>query len=154
MPSSLRKDATITKQASALKVAEEEGPHAADQYTFPTLSQERAEAIADDLMMLASGDDRILILAAEIVLGVTPITLSRRGYERITPPTPSSTGYFATLTRTRRRASPSNAGSQTQRRAPHTSMRSANGNTSSKGGLSNDQGTRHPPMVGIRAEHR
>lgn len=39
-------------------------------HIFLEVSQDRAEELADDLMVLADGDDRILVIAAEIVLSV------------------------------------------------------------------------------------
>jgi hypothetical protein len=42
---------------------------------FPELRQDRAEALADDLMRLAEGDDRILLIAAEVAL---PVVMTKR----------------------------------------------------------------------------
>lgn len=44
---------------------------------FPALTEERAEEIADALMHHSPGDDRVLMLAVEIALGVEPCLKGR-----------------------------------------------------------------------------
>jgi hypothetical protein len=43
-----------------------------EPFAFPTLTQDRAEQLADALMVATGGDDRILFLVAEIALGIEP----------------------------------------------------------------------------------
>lgn len=47
-------------------------PQPAAPFNFPTLTQDRAEHIADALLSHSPSDDRVLLLAAELALGLAP----------------------------------------------------------------------------------
>lgn len=53
-----------------------------DCFVYPPMTQERAEEIADELLLHSPDDDRVLLLAAELALGLAPANPSREDLNR------------------------------------------------------------------------
>src|SRR5215218_3049233 len=68
MPPSQRKDAAMTTNASAPKVAPDD-----DDLVFPALTDERAKEIALQLAEMTGFDQDVFALVVELVLGVAPV---------------------------------------------------------------------------------
>lgn len=49
---------------------------------FPALTEERAEEIADIMLMIDGGSEDLLILAAELVLGLAPVSNQTENLDR------------------------------------------------------------------------
>ena len=64
----------MANDSSALKVAAEEGTHAADEpFVFPTLTQDRAVEIADEIVIESQYNRRVMALVVELALGLAPV---------------------------------------------------------------------------------